>query len=137
MGGMRKSNYYGILFLVAAILVFLLVSGCPKAKQSTSAPAEGKTEMPGPAKTEAQPSAKALQELISSGSVLLTPDVVFDAKLIQIGLQEAGLYKGNIDGIWGKGSRAALKAYKEKNSLGNPEQWDKETQILLFGSVKK
>jgi hypothetical protein len=139
---MRRSSSYGVLFLIAVVSISLLVSGCPKAKQSTTAPAEGKTEgkpeASGPVKTEGQPSsAKPIQELISSGSVLLNPDVQFDARLIQIGLQEAGLYKGNIDGLWGRGSRAALKAYKEKNSLANPEQWDKETQILLFGGVKK
>jgi peptidoglycan hydrolase-like protein with peptidoglycan-binding domain len=52
--------------------------------------------------------------------------------MIQIRLAELGLYRGPIDGIWGKGSRAALKALKEKNFLGNPDKWDKETRKLLF-----
>ena len=52
--------------------------------------------------------------------------------MIQTRLAEMGLYKAAIDGIWGKGSEAALKAFKEKNSLSNPGSWDKETQMLLF-----
>ena len=72
------------------------------------------------------------EESISSGSVLLNPSSSQDAKKIQTRFQELGLYKGPIDGIWGKGSQGALKAFKEQNSLANPDKWDKETQMLLF-----
>lgn len=71
------------------------------------------------------------EESISSGKILLNPDNAKEARIIQKRLAELGLYKGSIDGIWGKGSQAGLKAFKEKNSLG-PEKWDKETQKLLF-----
>jgi peptidoglycan hydrolase-like protein with peptidoglycan-binding domain len=57
--------------------------------------------------------------------------------MIQTRLAELGLYKGAIDGKWGRGSRAALKAFKEKNALGDPETWDRETQILLFRETGK
>ncbi len=80
----------------------------------------------------AQPGADAGKESISSGSVLLDPSSPQDARKIQTRLLELGLYKGQIDGIWGKGSQAALKAFKEQNSLANPDKWDKETQMLLF-----
>ena len=72
------------------------------------------------------------QESISSGSVLLNPSSSQDARKIQTRLQELGLYKGPIDGIWGKGSQAALNAFKKQNSLADPDKWDKETQMLLF-----
>jgi len=72
------------------------------------------------------------EESISNGSVLLNPSSSQDAKKIQTRFQELGLYKGPIDGIWGKGSQGALKAFKEENSLANPDKWDKETQMLLF-----
>jgi len=72
------------------------------------------------------------QESISSGSVLLNPSSSQDARKIQIRLQELGLYKGPIDGIWGKGSQGALKAFKEQSLLAAPDKWDKETQMLLF-----
>jgi len=75
---------------------------------------------------------EALNRAISRGEVLLDPAIPQDAKLIQTRLAEFGFYKGGIDGIWGKGSKAALKAFKEKNSLENTDQWDKETQMNLF-----
>ena len=72
------------------------------------------------------------QESISSGSILLNPSSSQDARKIQTRIQELGLYKGPIDGIWGKGSQAALNAFKKQNSLADPDKWDKETQMLLF-----
>jgi peptidoglycan hydrolase-like protein with peptidoglycan-binding domain len=72
------------------------------------------------------------QESISSGSALLNPSSSQDARKIQTRLQELGLYKGPIDGLWGKGSQAALNAFKKQNSLADPDKWDKETQMLLF-----
>jgi peptidoglycan hydrolase-like protein with peptidoglycan-binding domain len=81
---------------------------------------------------EVPPTSEAMQKLISSGEILLNPGIPHDAKLVQTRLAELGLYKGSIDGKWGKGSQAALKAFKEKNSLKNPDLWDKETQMRLF-----
>ena len=74
---------------------------------------------------------EAMNRALSNGEILLNPAIPQDAKLIQTRLAESGFYKGRIDGIWGKGSKAALKAFKE-NSLENSDQWDKETQINLF-----
>ena len=72
------------------------------------------------------------QNPILSGSFLLDPSAPQDAKKIQARLAELGLYEGPIDGIWGKGSRAGLRLFKEEQSLKNPDKWDKETQMLLF-----
>jgi peptidoglycan hydrolase-like protein with peptidoglycan-binding domain len=72
------------------------------------------------------------EESISSGEILLNPGDAKDARIIQKRLAELGLYKGPIDGIWGKGSQAGLKAFKEQNSIGSPDRWNKETQLLLF-----
>ena len=79
-----------------------------------------------------QPPLDPTQKLISSGLVLLNPSVPQDTKKIQTRLAELGLYSGAIDGIWGKGSQAGLKSFKKKQSLKNPDKWDKETQLLLF-----
>jgi peptidoglycan hydrolase-like protein with peptidoglycan-binding domain len=76
---------------------------------------------------------EAAQDPIASGAVLLNPSVFEDAKAIQSRLAELGVYKMAIDGMWGRDSRAALRFFKEKNSLKSPEQWDKETQLALFG----
>lgn len=120
--------------LVVWLSVFLL-SGCPKSKQTvpseTAPPAEEKKGTSGTV-------APVVEEgPIASGSILLNLAVSKDAKIIQSRLAEQGLYKGAMDGIWGKLSRAALKAFKEQNSLENPEKWDKETQILLFRGTNK
>ncbi len=72
------------------------------------------------------------QDPIENGWVLLDPSVPKNAKTIQSRLASLGLYKGSIDGVWGKGSQSALKAFKEKSNLKNPDKWDKETQLLLF-----
>ncbi len=74
---------------------------------------------------------------LASGTLLLSPSNPEDAQTIQGRLAELGFYGGAVDGIWGKDSRAALRAFKEKSSLKNPEQWDKETQMLLFRGLGK
>jgi peptidoglycan hydrolase-like protein with peptidoglycan-binding domain len=73
----------------------------------------------------------------SSGAVILDPAIPRDAMVIQKRLADAGLYTGTIDGIWGRGSRAGLRSFKEEHSLTNPDVWDKETQILLFGDTRR
>lgn len=75
---------------------------------------------------------EVMKRAIARGEIILNPLIPQDAKLIQGRLAELGFYQGAIDGIWGKGSESALKAFKEKNGLGNPTQWDKETQSNLF-----
>jgi len=76
---------------------------------------------------------EAAQDRIASGAVLLNPSVFEDAKAIQSRLAELGVYKMAIDGVWGRDSRAALRFFKEENNLKFPDQWDKETQVALFG----
>lgn len=53
-----------------------------------------------------------------------------DPKEIQKALAEAGFYKGTIDGIVGKKSRAAIRAFQEKHGLkadgvSGPKTWEK------------
>jgi len=66
----------------------------------------------------------------------LNPAVPQDARIIQTRLTELGFYELPIDGIWGKGSRTALMAFKEENSLGSSDTWDDETQTLLLRETK-
>lgn len=82
-------------------------------------------------KTE-QPAVGTPEDPIAAGSVVLNPSVAKEAKIIQGRLADLGIYKAVVDGIWGKGSQAALKKFKEKNSLSNPDKWDRETQLALF-----
>jgi peptidoglycan hydrolase-like protein with peptidoglycan-binding domain len=78
------------------------------------------------------PAAEPDHHPISGGAIILNPSDPSDAKNIQARLAELGLYKGPIDGIWGKGSRAGLRLFKQEHALKNPDMWDKETQMLLF-----
>ncbi|MBI1977164.1 MAG: peptidoglycan-binding protein [Candidatus Omnitrophica bacterium] len=53
-----------------------------------------------------------------------------DPKEIQKALAEAGFYKGTIDGVIGKKSRAAIRAFQEKHGLKadgvcGPKTWEK------------
>jgi len=147
------------MVLIMVISFALMVSGCPKKQttpseekkpevvstpekppqESPPAPPAAAPPPPPPPETPKPPSPpqEPVQGPLASGSVLLNLSNPQDAKIAQARLSELGLYKAAIDGIWGKLSRAALKAFKEQNGLPNPEKWDKETQMLLFRGTDK
>ena len=95
-------------------------------------PPQMSSPVPAPSASQPPPLPEARQHPVLTGEILLDPAVSRDAQMIQSRLAELGLYKGAIDGIWGRGSRAALRAFKERYALGDPETWNRETQILLF-----
>jgi pyruvate/2-oxoglutarate dehydrogenase complex dihydrolipoamide acyltransferase (E2) component len=158
----KKNRNGGWLILLLVIFFALLVSGCPKSKEAAApgikekkeaaepAEAEEEAEASQPASSPTAPAApvrpeapqvaekaptstpEAPEDPIASGEILLNPAFPQDAEKIQTRLADLGLYKAAIDGIWGKGSRAALRAFKQKNSLGSTDKWDKETQMALF-----
>ncbi len=158
----KKNRNGGWVILLSVVLFAFLVSGCPKSKEAVAPGVEEKKEASEPAEPEeeaeesqpvqapaappapAQPEApraaektpasapEASEDPIASGEILLNPAFLQDAEKIQTRLADLGLYKAAIDGIWGKGSRAALKAFKQQNSLGSSDKWDKQTQIALF-----
>jgi peptidoglycan hydrolase-like protein with peptidoglycan-binding domain len=82
------------------------------------------------------PSAEKIEQPAPKVNALLNPAVPQDARIIQTRLAELGFYDLPIDGIWGKGSRTALMAFKEENSLGSSDTWDNETQMLLLRETK-
>jgi peptidoglycan hydrolase-like protein with peptidoglycan-binding domain len=128
----RQRTFQRIIFLTVALSCFVLW-GCPKAKQTPSDEIKKETSetAPAPLKNTAEAPEPA-KDPIASGLTLLNPAVQKDAQMIQTRLSDLGLYKGPIDGIWGKGSAAGLKAFKEQNALADPDKWDRETQVLLF-----
>jgi peptidoglycan hydrolase-like protein with peptidoglycan-binding domain len=143
----ETSGIPGRTILLLALLVALFTSGCPKKQEIASPVIEEKKEpaeivrpeptpppqAPAPpAEKPSTPAPAATQDPVLSGETLLDPAVPRDAKLIQGRLAALGIYRGAIDGVWGRNSRTALKAFKEKNALRNSEDWDKETQLLLF-----
>lgn len=54
-----------------------------------------------------------------------------DAVSLQNRLSELGFFTGQIDGVWGPGSRSALREFKLKNGLKADDQWTGETERAL------
>lgn len=67
-------------------------------------------------------------------TALLNPHNKTDAQAIQSRLKELGLYRGPVDGIWGKGTRAAVEAFRRIRGLPQGGPWDAATQQALLGS---
>ena len=38
-------------------------------------------------------------------------------KQVQTALQQQGIYKGNVDGVWGEGTRSAVRDYQQAHNL--------------------
>lgn len=55
-----------------------------------------------------------------------------NAKLVQQALAAQGLYKGKIDGLFGKRSKAALSRFRASMALPATPVWDLETQAALL-----
>ncbi|WP_272699158.1 peptidoglycan-binding domain-containing protein [Desulfovibrio sp. Fe33] len=71
-------------------------------------------------------------KMLAAPQRLLNPADRGDAKLIQQALAKQGFYTGKIDGLFGKGSQSALRAFR-KNAMGSDSaQWDMDVQNRLF-----
>jgi hypothetical protein len=64
--------------------------------------------------------------------ILHHPARYSDAVKIQRRLADLGYYTLKVDGAFGKGSRAALKAFRQNAGLGGDSRWDLTTQKALF-----
>ena len=76
----------------------------------------------------APPAAKAK----AASAPLLNLKHKADAKRVQQALAAQGLYKGKIDGVWGKRSKAALSRFRASMALPATAQWDSATQAALL-----
>ena len=63
---------------------------------------------------------------------LLSLKTKADAKRVQQALAAQGLYKGKIDGIFGKRSKAALSRFRASMALSAAPVWDIQTQMALL-----
>jgi hypothetical protein len=68
---------------------------------------------------------------ISSPPLLDLSDKIQAAR-VQRQLKALGFLSGEIDGVWGKQSRAALQAFRASISLGEDDLWDAKTQEMLL-----
>jgi peptidoglycan hydrolase-like protein with peptidoglycan-binding domain len=55
-----------------------------------------------------------------------------DVSRVQTRLKELGYYGMKVDGIWGTGSKAALRSFKFANLLPSDSFWDLQTEAKLF-----
>jgi hypothetical protein len=67
-------------------------------------------------------------------ATLLSPANPADTRAIQSRLKELGLYRGKIDGIWGKHTQAAVDAFRRIRGIASTAKWDMATQQALLGS---
>jgi hypothetical protein len=63
-----------------------------------------------------------------SSSPELSPGMV---RQVQNDLQQQGLYKGNIDGIWGPETRSAVQAYQQAHGLSGNGELNSATMASL------
>jgi peptidoglycan hydrolase-like protein with peptidoglycan-binding domain len=64
----------------------------------------------------------------STSRTALSPDMV---KEVQLSLQKDGTYKGNVDGVWGPDTKAALQSYQQSHNLTADGQLDSATLASL------
>lgn len=69
---------------------------------------------------------------LARGERLLNLSVRNDARLIQTRLAELGYYKSAVDGLFGKGSRAALRRFRQEALGDDSVKWDLKAQKMLF-----
>lgn len=65
-------------------------------------------------------------------AALLNLKTKADAKRVQQALAAQGLYKGKIDGLWGKRSKAALARFRASLAMPATPDWDPATQAALL-----
>jgi peptidoglycan hydrolase-like protein with peptidoglycan-binding domain len=58
----------------------------------------------------------------------VTPDTI---RQVQQALQQQNMYRGQVDGVWGPRTQAAVRAYQQKNNLGSSGQLDQQTLASL------
>lgn len=58
----------------------------------------------------------------------LTPDTV---RQVQQTLQQQGMYRGRVDGVWGPATQSAVRSYQQQNNLNASGQLDQQTLAAL------
>jgi hypothetical protein len=74
---------------------------------------------------------KSLAETTDALKLELNPQNPSDAIWVQARLADLGYFTGSRNGVWGPGSRRALRDFKTMNGLGENERWDRETEQRL------
>lgn len=111
---------------VAAILSMSALAWADEtAAAATAAKAPAKTET---ASKMAAPAKTPRAAITAKEHMGLTKE---DAMAVQSALEKAGIYKGTVDGRFGKQTRAALREYQKSNGLKVNGRADEETLSKL------
>jgi peptidoglycan hydrolase-like protein with peptidoglycan-binding domain len=65
---------------------------------------------------------------VAEAQQAVTPDTI---RQVQQTLQQQNMYRGQIDGVWGPRTQAAVRDYQQKNNLGSSGQLDQPTLASL------
>lgn len=86
-----------------------------RSQTSSAAPSQSYTPAPPP------PQQAEAQQAV-------TPDTI---RQVQQTLQQQNMYRGQVDGVWGPRTQAAVRQYQQKNNLGTSGQLDQQTLASL------
>lgn len=105
--------------------------GLPSSSETMTGPFQpGSPAPPLPPPREIEPLATDPPPVVAKP--LLDLNEKANAARVQQRLKDLKFLAGNVDGVWGKQSRAALKAFRIANLLGDDDLWDTETQERLL-----
>ena len=72
--------------------------------------------------------ASANNSAMPSSSSMQSPDMV---RQVQAALQQQGLYRGTVDGVWGPRTQGAVQSFQQSHSLSATGQLDSQTMAAL------
>jgi peptidoglycan hydrolase-like protein with peptidoglycan-binding domain len=82
----------------------------------------GLAALPACSMNDSHPRAAAAQPEVSPGMVMH----------VQTALQQQGMYKGNIDGIWGPETQGAVRGYQQAHGLTPSGELNSPTLAMLL-----
>ena len=114
---MFKVRNLGLLLALSSVAALPACSwfGGDNGRSQTSSAA------PSPSYTPPPPQQAAAQQAV-------TPDTI---KQVQQALKQQNMYRGQIDGVWGPRTQAAVRQYQQKNNMAASGQLDQQTLASL------
>ena len=116
---MLKVRNLGLLLALSSVAVLPACSWFggdnDSSQTSSAAPSQSYTPPPPP------PQQAGAQQAV-------TPDTI---RQVQQTLQQQKMYRGQVDGVWGPRTQAAVRQYQQKNNLGSSGQLDQQTLASL------
>lgn len=115
---MLKVRNLGLLLALSSVAVLPACSwfgGDNDSRQSSAAPTRSYAPAPPPPQ-------------VAEAQQAVTPDTI---RQVQQTLQQQNMYRGQVDGVWGPQTQAAVREYQQKNSLGSSGQLDQQTLASL------